>query len=221
MQLYLDSADLSEIEAAVETGLLDGVTTNPTLLSKQEDNRTTNQLVKKICEISHVPVSAEVTKTDYEGICEEGKYLSALDPRVVVKTPLTIDGLKATKTLSDEGIATNVTLCFSANQALLAAKSGASYVSPFLGRIDDVGWPSLDLIDDIRKIYDNYGFDTKILAASIRHPEHVLQVAKKSADVATMPYKVFKQLYEHPLTDKGLTKFLEDAAAMKDGPVSG
>lgn len=208
MKFFIDSADTTEIAKLNDIGLVDGVTTNPTIIAKS--GRDFLEVIKEICGVVDGDVSAEVVATDREGMIEEGKKLAAIAKNVVIKLPLTIEGLAACKEFSRKGIKTNVTLCFSANQALLAAKCGATYISPFIGRLDDIGLCGMDLIEDIRDIYDNYGFDTQILAASIRHPEHVLQAARIGADVATLPPKVVWQLAKHPLTDKGLADFLAD-----------
>ena len=191
-------------------GVIDGVTTNPSLVAKE--GRSYEAVVKEICEIVDGPISAEVIATDTDGILSEGRAIAAWHPNVVVKVPLIRDGLKAVRVFTEEGIKTNVTLCFSASQGMLAAKAGATYISPFLGRIDDISWDGMELIGQLRQIYDNYGFDTEILAASIRHPKHVVDCALLGADVGTMPHKVILQLAKHPLTDIGLEKFLQDAA---------
>ncbi len=209
MKFFIDTANLDEIKDANSWGILDGVTTNPSLVSK-EGNTDFLGLLKEICQEVKGPVSAEVVGTEMTDILEEGRSLSKIAPNIVVKVPLIKEGLKAVKIFSEEGIKTNVTLCFSANQALLAAKAGASYISPFIGRIDDIGADGMDLIEDIKIIYENYGFSTEILAASIRHPIHVLQAAKIGAHVATLPYKVLDLLVKHPLTQSGLDKFLSD-----------
>jgi transaldolase len=190
-------------------GVIDGVTTNPSLVAKT--GKPLERVIREICETVDGPISAEVNATDYEGIVRESKQLAAIHPNVVVKVPLIADGLRAVKTLSGEGIHTNVTLCFSASQGLLAAKAGASYISPFVGRIDDVSGDGIELVRQLVMIYDNYGYETEVLAASIRHPVHLVRCAEIGADVATLPYKVILQLLQHPLTDLGLAKFLEDA----------
>jgi transaldolase len=209
MKFFLDTANLKEIREAASYGFLDGVTTNPTLVSK-EGNVDFKQHIAAICEIVHGPVSAEVTSLDVEGMLREGREYSRIAPNVVVKCPLTREGLKATHQLSDEGIKVNVTLCFSAAQAILAAKAGASFISPFLGRLDDIGENGLILLHDIVEIYGNYGWETEVLAASLRHPIHVIEAARLGADIATMPFKVIDQLFNHPLTDKGQAQFLAD-----------
>ena len=209
MKFFIDTANLDEIREANEMGLIDGVTTNPSLVAK-EGNVDFKEHIAKICEMVKGDVSAEVTALDTEGMLREGRELAKIAPNVVVKCPLTMDGLKATRTFRDEGTKVNVTLCFSAAQALLAAKAGASYISPFIGRIDDIGQDGMQLIRDIVQIYDNYGFATEVLAASIRHPMHIVDCALAGADVATIPFKVIQQLVKHPLTDKGLDSFLSD-----------
>lgn len=209
MKFFLDTANLDEIREAQLQGMLDGVTTNPSLVAK-EGGVDFKQHIAAICEITQGPVSAEVTSLDLEGMLREGRDYARIAPNVVIKCPLTTDGLKATRALSDEGTPVNVTLCFSAAQAILAAKAGASYISPFIGRLDDVGQNGLELIAEIVEIYGNYEWKTEVLAASIRHPIHVVECARLGADVATMPYKVMQQLLKHPLTDKGLEQFLAD-----------
>jgi transaldolase len=214
MQIFIDSADVKEIKDAAAMGVIDGVTTNPSLVAGV--GRPFRDVIRDICEIVDGPISAEVFATDTAGILKEGRELAAWHPNVVVKVPLIPDGLKAVRTFTEEGIKTNVTLCFSAPQALLAAKAGATYISPFLGRIDDISWDGMELIGQLRTIYDNYGLGTKILAASIRHPRHVVDAAMIGADVATLPHKVILQLLKHPLTDSGLEKFLADARKIPD-----
>jgi transaldolase len=209
MKIFIDSADLAEIKDVASMGVVDGVTTNPSLVAKT--GKSLERVIAEICEIIDGPISAEVTATDHDGIVSEGKKLAAIHKNVVVKVPLIAEGIRAVKTLSTEGIHTNVTLCFSAPQALLAAKAGATYISPFLGRIDDVGGDGLELIASLVTIYNNYGYETEVLAASIRHPVHLVRCAELGADVATIPHKVILQLLQHPLTDLGLAKFLEDA----------
>lgn len=208
MKFFVDTADVKEIAELAETGLLDGVTTNPSLIHKS--GRQFLEVVKEIAQIVDGPVSAEVVATDFDGMMREADIVRALAPNIAVKLPLTIDGLKACKRLTDDGTLVNVTLCFSANQALLAAKAGASFISPFVGRHDDVGFDGMALIEDIRLIYDNYDFDTEILVASVRHPIHVLESARIGADVMTAPPAVIKALFNHPLTEKGLAAFLAD-----------
>lgn len=210
MKIFIDTADTGEIRDAAAMGVVDGVTTNPSLVAKS--GRAYREVVEEICEIVDGPISAEVIATDLEGILKEGRDIASWHPNVVVKVPLIPDGLKAVKTFTSEGIKTNVTLCFSASQGMLAAKAGATYISPFIGRIDDISWDGMELIGQLRQIYDNYGFATEILAASIRHPKHVVESALLGADVGTMPHKVILQLAKHPLTDIGLEKFLADAA---------
>ncbi|HTJ58529.1 MAG TPA: fructose-6-phosphate aldolase [Devosiaceae bacterium] len=208
MKFFADTAEVKEIQELYDLGLLDGITTNPSLIAKS--GRDFKEVIKEICAIVPGPVSAEVASTDYETMLAEGEVLSKLADNVVVKLPLTLDGLKATKTLSGRGIKINVTLCFSANQALLAAKAGATYISPFIGRLDDINLEGMDLIRDIRTIYDNYAYTTEILAASIRSPNHVTQAALAGADVATIPPAVIKKLADHPLTKAGLEAFVKD-----------
>lgn len=209
MKFFIDTANLKEIREAAELGVIDGVTTNPSLVAK-EGGVDFKQHIAAICEIVRGDVSAEVTSLDLEGMLREGREYSRIAPNVVVKCPVTRDGLKATKRLSDEGIKVNVTLCFSAAQAILAAKAGAAYISPFLGRLDDIGQNGLELLAEIVEIYSNYSWPTQVLAASIRHPIHVIEAARMGAHVATMPFKVIEQLLKHPLTDKGLDQFLSD-----------
>jgi transaldolase len=215
MKFFIDTANLEEIKTAESFGILDGVTTNPSLVSKEGDIDFHTR-IKEICEIVDGPVNAEVVSIDTEGMIEEARELAQLASNVVVKIPMTIDGLKAVKKLSKEGIKTNVTLIFSANQALLAAKAGATFASPFIGRLDDRAHEGMDLIKDMRTIYDNYGFDTEILAASIRHPLHVKEAAKAGADIATIPYSVIEKMSNHPLTDSGLERFLSDWKKFKE-----
>jgi transaldolase len=209
MKIFIDSADLKEIKDAVAMGVIDGVTTNPSLVAKT--GKPFEQVIREIVEVVDGPISAEVTAVDYEGIVREGKHLAAIHPNIVVKVPLIAEGIRAVKTFSQEGIRTNVTLCFSAPQGLLAAKAGATYISPFVGRIDDIGGDGLELVAQLVNIYNNYGYETEVLAASVRHPVHLVRCAQIGADVATIPYKVILQLLDHPLTDLGLAKFLEDA----------
>jgi transaldolase len=208
MKFFVDTAEIKDIRDLHETGLLDGVTTNPSLIAKS--GRNIKEVIKEICSVTPGPVSAEVAATDYEGMVAEGRVLAKLADNVVVKVPLTIDGLKATKTFANEGIKINVTLCFSPNQALLAAKVGATYISPFIGRLDDINLDGMQLIRDIRQIYDNYAFSTEILAASIRSANHVTEAALAGADVATIPPAVIYKLAEHPLTKSGLEQFVKD-----------
>ena len=208
MKFFIDTASISEIKEAAEMGILDGVTTNPSLVSKEGKDFKT--LLNEILKIVDGPVSAEVVSTDMEGILKEADELSAIHPNIVVKVPLIKEGVKAVKALSDKGIKTNVTLCFSASQALLAAKAGATYISPFVGRLDDISTDGMYLIEEIVQIYDNYGFETEVLVASCRHPLHVVEAAKVGADVATLPFSVIDKLFKHPLTDIGLEKFLSD-----------
>jgi transaldolase len=209
MKIFIDSADIEEIKDAAAMGVIDGVTTNPSLVAKT--GKSLERVIREICQVVDGPISAEVLATETASIIAEAKTLAAIHPNVVVKVPLIADGIRALKTLTREKIRTNVTLCFSAPQAILAAKAGATYISPFLGRIDDVGGDGLELIAQIVTIYHNYGYKTEVLAASIRHPVHLVRCAEIGADVSTIPYKVILQLLKHPLTDVGLAKFLEDA----------
>ena len=208
MQLFLDTTDTKVLADLAATGLVDGVTTNPTLIAKS--GRPMLEVIAEICGLVEGPVSAEVAAMDTDGMLAEGRKLAAIAPNIVVKVPLTREGLVATAQFASEGIQTNVTLCFSAAQALLAAKAGASYISPFIGRLDDIGEDGMQLIAEIRAIYDNYSFDTEILAASIRSPEHVRDAAINGADCATIPPTVFEALFKHPLTEKGLDQFMSD-----------
>jgi transaldolase len=210
MKFFVDTADVSEIRSLAGSGLLDGVTTNPSLIAKS--GRKMSEVIAEICAIVDGPVSAEVTATDFETMLKEGRYLRAIAKNVAVKVPLTEAGLRTCKVLSDEGTPVNVTLCFSANQALLAAKAGAAFISPFVGRLDDIGQDGMGLIADVVQIYRNYAFRTEVLVASIRHPVHVLQAAKLGAHVGTMPPAVIRALFKHPLTDRGLEAFLADWA---------
>lgn len=210
MKIFLDTADLSEIRRAADAGLIDGITTNPSLVAKVAENRDVTEMYREICEAVDGPVSLEVVAVDRDTMVEEGRKLAAIHPNAVVKVPLTEAGLKACRTLVDEGFQTNVTLCFSVSQALLAAKAGATFVSPFIGRIDDISGEGMQLIHQIRQVYDNYGYDTEILAASIRSPMHVVESMLIGADCCTIPPKVLWQLSKHPLTDKGLDAFLKD-----------
>ena len=208
MKFFVDTAEIADIKKLYETGLLDGVTTNPSLIAKS--GRNFLEVIAEICAAVPGPISAEVASTEYDGMIAEGTKLAAIAKNVVVKLPLTLDGLRATKTFSDKGIKTNVTLCFSPNQALLAAKVGATYISPFIGRLDDINLDGVELIEQIRTIYDNYDFKTEILAASIRSANHVTQVALAGADVATIPPAVIYKLADHPLTRSGLEAFVKD-----------
>ncbi len=208
MKFFIDTADVKEIKEAAAMGLVDGVTTNPSLVAKS--GRKFRDVLLEICDIVKGPVSAEVTGTKYDDIMKEARELAALKPNIVVKIPLIPEGLKAVRTCTDEGIKTNVTLCFSATQALLAAKVGATYISPFVGRLDDIATDGMQLIGEILEIYDNYNYDTEVLVASVRGPMHVQQAARMGAHVCTCPFSVLVQLSKHPLTDIGLKKFLED-----------
>lgn len=213
MKFFIDTANIDEIRDAAKLGILDGVTTNPSLVAKE--GKKFEAVIAEICSIVDGPISAEVTALDFEGMMVQARPLAKIHENVTIKVPLTRDGLRACKALRGEATAVNVTLCFSPSQALLAAKCGATFISPFVGRLDDISHEGVDLIRQIRAIYDNYGFTTQILAASIRHPMHVVECALAGADVGTMPYKVMLQLYEHPLTDVGLKKFLDDWEKVK------
>jgi transaldolase len=208
MKFFIDTANIDEIREVASLGILDGVTTNPSLVAKE--GRDFHQVLREIVSLVDGPISAEVTAMDRDGMLRQGRELAKIHPNIVIKVPLTKEGLQACKVLRTEGIGVNVTLCFSASQALLAAKVDATFISPFVGRLDDVSHEGMDLIRQIRAIYDNYGFATQILAASIRHPLHVVESALAGADVATIPYKVLMQLYDHPLTDAGIERFLAD-----------
>ena len=217
MKFFIDTADINEIRAANELRILDGVTTNPTLIAKT--GKPFMEVVKEILqEIPDKPVSLEVASTDYEGMLKEAEMLAKLGDNVVIKIPVTIDGLKAVKYLEDNGIKTNVTLIFSPSQALLAMKAGASYISPFVGRLDDISHTGMDLIADIKTIIDNYGFKSEIIVASVRNPMHVVEAATIGAHIATIPYKVIAQLIKHPLTDIGLERFLKDWESVPEKP---
>ena len=215
MKFFIDTANIDEIKEAAAMGLLDGVTTNPSLVAKEK--KDFKQLLKEIIEVVDGPISAEVVSTDYDGMLKEAEELSAIHKNIVIKIPLIPEGIKAVKTLSSKGIKTNVTLCFSASQAILAAKAGATYISPFVGRLDDISHSGMQLIEQIVTIYDNYGFETEILVASIRHPLHLVEAAEMGADVATIPFGVIKKLFNHPLTDNGLEKFLSDWKTLNQG----
>ena len=211
MQIFIDTANTDELRAAFDTGLVDGCTTNPSLIAKA--GRDFKEVIAEICDMTTGPVSAEVASTEFETMLKEGRTLARIADNVVVKLPLTWAGLKACRELTGDGIKTNVTLCFTGNQAWLAAKAGATYISPFIGRLDDISLDGMELIHDIREIYDNFGYETKILAASIRSAGHCLDAAKAGADVATIPPKVFNSLLAHPLTEKGLADFVKDWAS--------
>ncbi len=210
MKFFLDSANLNEIEEIASLGLLDGVTTNPSLVAKENGQKNFKTIIKKICKVAKGPVSAEVISTDYKGMIKEGEELAKIDKNVVIKLPMTKDGIKATSYFAKKKIPVNVTLIFSCSQALLAAKAGAAYVSPFVGRLDDISSNGMSLISDLSEVFLNYGFMTEILVASIRNPIHIVESAKLGADVATLPYSVIMQLFNHPLTDIGIEKFLKD-----------
>ena len=213
MKFFIDTADIDEIREAATLGVLDGVTTNPSLVA--QEGKDFHSVLREIVSIVNGPISAEVTSTDHEEMLNQGRELSKIHPNIVVKVPMTKTGLQTCKRLRGDGINVNVTLCFSPSQALLAAKADATYISPFIGRLDDISHDGMDLIHQIRTIYDNYGFETQILAASLRHPQHVVQSALAGADVATMPYKVVMQLLKHPLTDIGQDRFLADWKKLK------
>jgi len=216
MQFFIDTANVDEIKQAIDWGILDGVTTNPTLASKT--GRPFMDVVKDILSIVDGPVSLETVSLDTEGMVKEGRFLAELGDNVVVKIPMTKEGMKAVNILEEEGIPTNVTLIFSPTQALIAAKAGASYVSPFIGRLDDISTDGLNLVRDIRTIFDNYGYETEIIAASIRHPIHVVEAAKAGSDIATIPFNVLEALFKHPLTDIGIEKFLKDWEKVPNKP---
>lgn len=213
MKIFIDTANVDEVREANSMGLIDGVTTNPSLVSKE--GKDFKKLIKEICSIVDGPISAEVISLDYKGMMREARDLAKIHKNIVVKVPVTKEGLQATRSLKEEGIRTNVTLCFSPNQALLAAKAGAYFVSPFVGRLDDISTSGMELIGQIVTIYQNYGFDTKVLVASIRHPLHVVESAMIGADAATIPYSVLLQLIKHPLTDIGIERFLSDWKKLK------
>jgi transaldolase len=220
MKFFLDTANLDELKKGAAWGIVDGVTTNPSLIAKE--GRPLEEQVRLICEIVDGDISAEVVSTEANGMITEGRHLSKIHKNIVVKCPLTRDGIKATSVLSKEGIRVNVTLCFSAGQALLAAKAGAYIISPFVGRLDDIGYTGMDLIRAITQIYRNYGFKTQVLAASLRSPTHVIESALAGSHIGTMPFKVLDQLFNHPLTDKGLEQFLKDwGKVFHEAPVAG
>jgi len=208
MKFFVDTADIKQIEDLIPTGMIDGVTTNPSLIAKQGTD--IKETIKTICSLIDGPVSAEVTATNHETMLKEGEYLASIAKNVAVKVPLTIDGLQTCKKLREKNIMVNVTLCFSAAQALLAAKAGASFISPFVGRLDDIGEKGMQLIEDIVIIYENYGFNTEVLVASVRTTQHIIDAALIGANVATLPPKIIRELYNHQLTDKGLKAFLDD-----------
>ncbi len=213
MKLFIDTANLDEIREVNSWGVLDGVTTNPSLIAKE--GRDFKTVVAEIAELVDGPISAEVVSEDYEGMLKEARELSKIHKNIIIKVPMTKDGLKAVNILAKEEIKTNVTLIFSANQALLAARAGASYVSPFIGRLDDIGNEGIDIVKDVAEIFYIYGMETEIISASIRHPIHVLESAKAGADIATIPYKIFNQMLNHPLTDSGIEQFLKDWESVK------
>jgi transaldolase len=217
MKIFLDTADLTEIRRAAEAGLIDGITTNPSLLMQAAGKEgTPREILTEICRVVEGPISAEVVATDAEAMLREGRELARIADNIVVKVPLTESGLRACRHFRAEGIAVNVTLCFSPTQALLAAKAGASFISPFVGRLDDISGSGMELIEQIVQIYDNYEFETEVLVASVRHPQHVVEAALLGADVVTLPSKVLYQLLQHPLTDKGLDAFLADWAKLPE-----
>uniref|UniRef100_A0A7C2PJJ9 Probable transaldolase n=1 Tax=candidate division WOR-3 bacterium TaxID=2052148 RepID=A0A7C2PJJ9_UNCW3 len=213
MKIFVDTANVKEIEELAQWGIIEGATTNPTLLSQEGGDPI--KTIKRICEILKGPVSAEVVSTDYEGMVREARELAKIDEHVVIKIPMTVDGLRAVRTLSKEGIKTNVTLIFQPVQALLAAKAGATYVSPFVGRLDDISHYGLDIVEQILQIFENYGFETEVIVASVRHPLHVLEAALMGAHIVTIPPKVIRQLVNHPLTDIGIERFLKDWEKLK------
>jgi transaldolase len=208
MKLFIDSGNLKDIESLVPLGIIDGITTNPSLLAKEPGDY--REILKRICQIVKGPTSAEVVATDYEGMLRQGRDLASIDPHIVVKVPFTKDGVRACKTLSSEGKKVNVTLCFSASQALIAAKVGATYISPFVGRLDDISTSGMGLVQEIVEIYDNYEFQTEVLVASTRGPLHIVEAARMGADICTCPAAVIESMFKHPLTDIGLEKFLKD-----------
>lgn len=210
MKFFIDTANVDDIREAATLGVLDGVTTNPTLLSREAGKGTFRETLKKICAVVPGPVSAEVVALDAEGMVKEGKELCKLADNIIIKVPCIREGVKALQMFKSEGIQTNATLCFSANQGLLVAKAGATYCSPFVGRIDDVGQPGMELVRELVTIYENYGFDTQIIVSSVRHAQHVYEAAQMGAHVCTIPFKVIEQLIKHPLTDVGIEKFLAD-----------
>lgn len=214
MKFFIDTANIDEIKEVASWGIVDGVTTNPSLIAKE--GRVFKDVIKEITEIVDGPISAEVVSLECEGMLEEARELAKIHKNIVIKLPMTKEGIKACKKLTDEGIKTNVTLIFSASQALIAAKAGATYVSPFLGRLDDISSDGMILIDDIAQIFYNYDIQTEIIAASVRHPIHLVECAKAGADIATIPYKVFNQMLKHPLTDIGIEKFLKDWESVKN-----
>jgi transaldolase len=208
MKFFIDTANIADIKKGVEMGMVDGVTTNPSLIAKE--NRPFEEIIHDICQVVDGPISAEVISLDTDGMVQEARTLAAMHEKIVVKIPMTMDGIKAVKRLTAEGIKTNVTLVFSVTQALLAAKAGATFVSPFVGRLDDIGVSGMDLIQDIMTVYSNYGYQSEVIVASIRSPQHVLDAALIGADIATIPFKVIEQLARHPLTDSGIAQFLAD-----------
>lgn len=218
MKIFIDTANVDEIREIASWGILDGVTTNPTLLSKEikRTKRKPEDILKEICDIVKGPVSAEVIALDWEGIFKQGKELAKISEYITIKVPMTKDGLKATKILRAEGIMTNMTLVFSANQAVLAAKAGTTFVSPFIGRLDDIGNEGMTIIEEIMDIYDNYGYETEVIVASIRHPIHIVQAGRIGADIVTVPFNVLEKMIQHPLTDIGIERFLKDWKEVQD-----
>lgn len=208
MKFFIDTANIDDIKTGLEMGMVDGVTTNPSLVAKED--KPFVEILKEICQIVDGPVSAEVVSLDADGMVEEGRELAKISDNIVIKVPMIVEGLKATKRFAAEGIKTNVTLVFSSTQALLAAKAGAAFVSPFVGRLDDISLPGMDLVADIMQIYQNYGYESEVIVASVRNPLHVMDAALVGADIATIPLKVIEQLAKHPLTDKGMEQFLAD-----------
>ncbi len=216
MKFFIDTANVDEIREAASLGLLDGVTTNPTLMAREAGKgKTFRQILEEICEIVDGPISAEAVRMDFEGMVKEARELASISKNIVVKIPITMEGLKAVKALKKEGIRTNVTLVFSPTQALLAAKAGATFVSPFVGRVDDVSSGGMEMVAQIVRIFENYAFETEVLVASVRHPMHVVEAALMGADIVTMPFKVINQLVKHPLTDVGIERFLKDWEKVK------
>ncbi len=218
MKIFIDTANVDEIREIASWGILDGVTTNPTLLSKEikRTKRKPEDILKEICDIVKGPVSAEVIALDWEGIVKQGRELAKISEYITIKVPMTKDGLKATKILRSEGIMTNMTLVFSANQAVLAAKAGTTFVSPFIGRLDDIGNEGMTIIEEIMDIYDNYGYETEVIVASIRHPIHIVQAGRIGADIVTVPFNVLEKMIQHPLTDIGIERFLKDWKEVQD-----
>ena len=218
MKLFIDSANVDEIRTVKSWGIIDGVTTNPTLLAKEikRSGRKRQDILKEICELINGSVSAEGMSLDANGILKEGEELAGIHPNICVKVPVTVEGIKGMRRLRDKGIKVNATLVFSCNQALLAAKAGANYVSPFIGRLDDAGWEGMQLIYEIITMFENYDFETEVLVASVRHPVHIVEASKLGAPICTVPFKILEQMFNHPLTDKGIEKFVEDWEKAKE-----